>query len=258
MVKPLPDKQTTEIAGARLEYVSAGTGRPVIVFLSGYGADIDASWGKVYTEAAKLSSVLVYNRFGYGGSDKVEKAQTGAAIVATLRTLLKKKELPPPYVLVGHSLGGVYANLFARQYPQEVSGVVLIDSSHPDQEKMRRGREGMLQRTVVAMLYGIDSLLHRSRHSEVTSFDETAVQIDKAGPFPAVPLVVITAGREAPAWLAGPEWARIHRENQLKLAALSPLARQVIARDSGHFVQNDEPELVLQALREVVEKTRIR
>ncbi len=83
MVRPFAVKQTAEIAGHKLEYVTAGTGSPVIVFLSGYGADLDTSWGRVYPGAEKISTVFAYNRFGYGASDKVGQPQTGEVIVVS-------------------------------------------------------------------------------------------------------------------------------------------------------------------------------
>lgn len=256
MVRPLADKQTADIGGHTLEYVMAGEGSPVIVFLSGYGADIDTSWSKVYPEAEKISTVFAYNRFGYGASDKLEQPQSGALIVNSLRDILREKGLMPPYVLVGHSLGGIYANLFARQYPHEVSGVILIDSSHPDQIEMMRSRQGLIRQAMTDVIWKIDSVFHRARHSEISSFNETASQIKKAGPFPDIPLVVITAGKEPPSWLIGAEAIRIHEINQKSLVTLSPQAKQIIAEKSGHFVQNDEPEIVIQAIHDITDKAR--
>lgn len=256
MVRPLAEKQTADIGGHKLEYVTAGEGSPVIVFLSGYGADIDTSWSRVYPAAEKISTVFAYNRFGYGASDKVEQPQSGEVIVNSLRDILREKGLIPPYVLVGHSLGGLYANLFARQYPHEVSGVVLIDSSHPDQLEMMHGRQGSMRQAMTGVIWMIDSVFHRARHSEITSFDETASQIKKAGPFPDIPLVVITAGKEPPSWLIGAEGIRIHQINQKSLVTLSPQGKQIIAEKSGHFVQNDEPEIVIQAINDMTDKAR--
>ncbi len=255
MVKPLPDKKITDAASQpKLEYAVAGKGHPVIVFLSGYGADMD-TWSKVYSPAEKISSVFAYNRLGYGNSDKAREPQTGVVIVAGLRQLLRERGLNPPYVLVGHSLGGLYANLFARLYPQDIAGVVLVDSSHPAQQEMMRARQGVVQRVLMGVLNGLDSVAH-SRHSEISSFDVTAEQIKKAGPFPAIPLIVLSAAQLPPAWLVRAEVIQGLRDDQRDLASMSPQGRQVIADKSGHFVQMDEPELVIQAIQEVVDKSR--
>lgn len=84
MVKPLAEKKTADIGGPKLEYVMAGEGNPVIVFLSGYGADIDTSWGRIFPEVKTISMVFAYNRFNYGKSDKVDVPQTGTEIIANL------------------------------------------------------------------------------------------------------------------------------------------------------------------------------
>jgi pimeloyl-ACP methyl ester carboxylesterase len=256
IVKPIPEKHISgELDDPKLEYAVAGEGRPIIVFLSGYGTDMDTAWSKVYPEAGKISTVFAYNRLGYGGSDKADEAQTGAVIVATLRDLLHKNGLNPPYVLVGHSIGGLYANLFARSHPLEISGIVLVDSAHPDQQKMLRIHEGVVLRVVSWVLNALDSAIH-SRHSEISSFNETAGQIEESGPFPAIPLMVISAGKPPPSWLARHEVIRVLCDNQRSLAAMSPNGKQIIAERSGHFVQNDEPEIVIQAIRTTVDKSR--
>ena len=250
------EKQIARIGGLKLEYAIAGVGKPVIVFLSGYGADIDTSWSKIFPEIRKISTVVAYNRFNYGNSNKVDLPQTGTEIIASLQNLLGEKRLEPPYVLVGHSLGGVYAQLFARQFPNEVTGVVLLDSSHPDQEVMRRAQEGTIRRAITDIFYWFDLVTHPRRHTEVSSFAETTNQIRAAPPFPDIPLVVISAGKKPPSWLVGGKFARIFQENQQRLVALSPQGRQIISEKSGHFVQNDAPEIVIQAIREVTQKTR--
>lgn len=245
-----------DVDGARLEYAVAGDGSPVIVLLSGYGAGIDVSWSRIFPETASFSTVFAYNRFNYGNSDRTVVPQTGTEIITTLRNLLRETGQNPPYVLVGHSLGGVYAQLFARLHPDEVAGVVLVDASHPDQEEMRRSREGAFRRVISGAINRIDAAINPERHSEITSFDETADQVRSAPPFPDIPLIVVSAGRGSPAWLIGTGFNRIFRENQQRLVALSPQGKQIVAEQSGHFVQNDEPEIVVQAIRDVVYKAR--
>jgi len=256
LVKPLAGKQTADIGGSELEYVMAGEGKPVIVLLSGYGVSIDTSWSRIFPEIEKISTVFAYNRFNYGNSDKSEGPQTGAEIVATLRNLLREKGLKPPYVLVGHSFGGIYAQLFARKYSEEVCGVVLIDSSHPDHDEMKCESGGAIRCAVRAIINWVDSVIHPGRYTELTTFAATVREIKSAPPFPDIPLIVISAGKDPSFWLFGDEFLRIFRENQRRLAALSPQGRQIIAKQSGHFVQNDTPEIVVQAIREVVDKVR--
>ncbi len=91
MVRPMAEKQTADIGDSKLEYVMAGEGNPVIVFLSGYGADIDTSWSRIFPEVKTINTVLANNRFNYGDSDKVDVQQTGAEIIVSLESPQRKR-----------------------------------------------------------------------------------------------------------------------------------------------------------------------
>jgi pimeloyl-ACP methyl ester carboxylesterase len=87
----------------------------------------------VFSEVSKTNTVIAYNRAGHGGSSSPQSERSGQAIVGELRTLLKSQGLRPPYILIGHSAGGLYMQLFARHYPDEVAGLILVDSTNPKQ-----------------------------------------------------------------------------------------------------------------------------
>lgn len=250
----IPDKRLNEVDGHPLEYATAGAGRPVIVFISGGGpAEMDI-WGKIYQDAQTLSAVFAYNRFGDGHSASVDEPQTGARIVTALRELLRISGLTPPYVLVGHSLGGLYANLFARLHPEEVSGVALVDSTHPDQAAILRGEyQGAIARALNSVILRVYAAINPTKYSEIAAFDDTVAEYHKAGPFPDIPLIVITAGQRPS---LSPEVIRLINAHQQSLATLSPQGRQIIAERSGHMVQKDQPEIIIQAIHEVVDKIR--
>ncbi len=131
----MPKLAKAAVGGSTLEYAVSGSGKPVIVLVNGAGGPIEG-WYKIYAKLEKLGTVFAYNRLGLGGSSKPAEPQTGIVVVETLHTLLNIVGLQPPYVLVGHSLGGLYVNLFARQYPQEVAGAVLLDATAPDDVRM--------------------------------------------------------------------------------------------------------------------------
>lgn len=130
----LPNAMTTQVDQRRVEYALIKNGGPAIIFENGLGGTMDW-WAKVFPEISKNTTVFAYNRPGYGKSDPVSTPREGKHIVDELRTLLRNRGLNPPYILVGHSLGGLYMQLFARRYPNEVGALILVDSTHPAQLK---------------------------------------------------------------------------------------------------------------------------
>src|SRR3982074_397340 len=110
-----------------------GTGTPTVILESGLGDTLEV-WNTVQPLiAAGCARTLAYNRAGYLGSDNSNSPRDSATIVADLRAELRRQDIKPPYVLVGHSLGGLYMQYFARNYREEVAGLVLVDSTHWEQ-----------------------------------------------------------------------------------------------------------------------------
>ncbi len=242
-------KQRAVIDRAEIEYVTAGGGRPAIVLINGSGGPVEG-WYKVYGPLAQLGTVLAYNRPGIGGSARPAVAQTGDVLVGTLRGLLREAGLPPPYILVGHSFGGLIANLFARSFPAEVAGVVLLDAAAPEDVAVMAAHESTPQRLLRRIL---ERLFGRDPLAEAQHAARTVEQIREAGPFPAVPLAVVTGGKPAMAWATPAAALAARAAHQRALAALSPHGRQIIAARSGHFPQFTEPELVVETVRGVVQ-----
>lgn len=242
----MPKLAKAEVGGKTLEYAVSGSGKPVIVLVNGAGGPIEG-WYKIYAKVEKMGTVFAYNRLGMGGSSKPIEPQTGILIVDTLYTLLNKVGLQPPYLLVGHSLGGLYVNLFARMYPHEVMGIVLLDATAPDDVRLLPQEQGALQQVaqnVLGLIFGKD-IYGETRHT-----DETVNQIEQAGAFPNVPLTVVTGGKPASTM---PQRVReIRAANQKQLTALSPRGQQVMAAESGHFPQFTEPDVVIQAIRATI------
>ena len=240
----LSNKDTHWVGVQRLEYVSQGTGSPTVVFNS--NTDMD-SWVKVLPEVARFTTVFADNRPGHGSSKPAMGQNTGKRVVERLHRLLEETGQRPPYVLVGHSYSGLFTNLFARTYPDEVAGVVFVDASHPDQEDWwhkHRPIESIIVNEVAKATY----------NWEFFDFERVAEDINAAGPFPDIPVTVITAGQkwilDTQAWRD--QWMRFQQE----LVLLSPQGRQIIATGSGHFIQDQQPEVVINAIRAIVEQAR--
>ena len=119
-----------DVGGHRLHLNCTGTGSPTVVLEHGLGAT-SAGWARITTELSQTTRVCTYDRAGQGWSDDVDNPQDGLAIAADLHTLLARADESGPYVLVGHSAGGPYVMTYAAQYPDEVAGMVLLDSMSP-------------------------------------------------------------------------------------------------------------------------------
>lgn len=244
----LPDSQRLATSFGEHSYVVAGSGVPTIVMEAGLG-DGKESWREIFADLVKVTRSFAYDRAGYGASQKREGPRTGAQIVEELRALLQAARLPPPYILVGHSLGGTYMELYARTYAREVAGVVLIDSRHVDFSE-RCDEAGALVCEPPAFLTW---LVPGAGHQEFVGAAETMRQVRAAGSFPHVPLVVITGMNKI---LEGATFNRVWLNTQKQLADLSPLGRHVVCERCGHYPQRDNPALVVMSIQNVVAQVR--
>jgi pimeloyl-ACP methyl ester carboxylesterase len=246
--------QTIKLNDLIVEYSLKGEGNRSIVLINGFRMPLD-SWNMLYPSIEKLGKVFAYNRFGIGNSSKAMSDQTGTTVVETLRHLLKVVDLSPPYVLVGHSLGGLFINLYARMYPEEVSGIVFVDATHPDEPKGQNElQEHNFVNFVLAInnwLKSIERIFDKYKYSEDEKIDETINQVNNAGSFPQIPLAVVSGTKKMP--FVPERNFEIHLQFQKELVTLSPNSKHYTAEGSGHFPQITEPEIVLAAIKDVVE-----
>jgi pimeloyl-ACP methyl ester carboxylesterase len=232
----------------RLGYTVSGQGRPAILLFNGAGVGLEG-WRRLYPAIERLGTVFAWNRFGMQGSDGPPPRQTGTVVLASLRELLGYAGVEPPYVLVAHSLGGLYANLFARLYPGETAGVLFLEATHPADRVVLKQHETQLVRALANVLALPQRLFQRNVQAELGCVEDTVREVEAAGEFPPVPLRVVTGGLAPKGWLDSPGAVAARRMQQQELARLSPLGEQVIAQRSGHFPQLTEPEVVLDVLR---------
>lgn len=124
-----------DVGGYSLNIYCSGSGTPAVILESGGGGYGGYGWRVVQSEAAKFTTVCWYDRAGEGWSDSAPTARNSVTIVRDLHELLQRTPVAAPYVLVGHSIGGEYARAFTAKFPSEVAGMVLVDSTHPDQRE---------------------------------------------------------------------------------------------------------------------------
>lgn len=246
----LPTADRIASAEATHSYVLAGGGSPTVILEAGLG-DGKESWSPVYSQISEFAEVFAYDRAGYGGSRSQNRSRDGTTIVLELRATLDALGLEPPYILVGHSIGGTYIELFARTYPADVAGVVFVDSRHADfTRRCQAANAG--QCTPPALL---SAILPPAPKREMAAGDETMQAVMNAGPFPQVPVAVLTSGRQT---LSTARFREVWLEAQMDLADLSSPSVQVTCGRCGHYVHRDNPQLVVGAIEDVLRQARMR
>lgn len=247
----LPQTHLAEFRGQTIEYSIAGTGKPTIILLNGAGTPIE-SWYKLYPDIQKFGTVLAYNRLGTGRSSRPLEPQTAHTTIQMLRQLLDELQLEKPYVFVAHSFGGVYANLYARLFPDDVGGVVFVDATAPEDIGLLKKHLTLIQKIIFKALFYFSKADPNNEISEQVEMI-TVDQIEKAPSFPNIPIIVITGVKSPSKWLISQTALDLRSLNQQKLAALSKHSNHVMAKNSGHFPQISEPKLVLEALTELID-----
>jgi pimeloyl-ACP methyl ester carboxylesterase len=275
-----------DIGGRSLYLECHGTGSPTVILVAGYRAsgrywsdDLlqpDAPRTMVLPGVAEFTRVCTYDRPGtyasigdddlISRSDPIAQPRTAPEVVTELHALLQAAEVPGPYVLAGHSLGGFFARLYAATYPDEVVGLILVDAysellesvMSPEQwQALVRLNQGLGADTVIPIPgYGDVETIRFGADNAVM---REAVAASSLQP---MPLAVLAHGKpfalpadDAQGFSAAELEAFIRAENQEK-AALVPDARYSVASESGHDIHQDQPELVIEAIRQVVAGVR--
>lgn len=241
----LPHAVTDQIDKRRVEYALTRNGGQAVIFESGLGGTMDW-WAKVFPEIAQHTTTFAYNRPGYGQSDPVSTPRDGKHIVDELRLLLKNKGLSPPYVLVGHSSGGLYMQLFARRYPNEVGALVLVDSTHPAQLK----GAGSPEHWPVWLRVAFNAATSAVAQEELNAIDVTGEEVLGLPTFTDQPVIVLSALQPMKDKSALADDANKKCQD---IARLYPSAKQLWV-DSDHGIPLENPESVISAIREVLPK----
>ncbi|GCE06826.1 alpha/beta fold hydrolase [Dictyobacter aurantiacus] len=268
--------QMVDVGGHQLHLYCTGKGSPTVILEAGLG-DTTLVWSKVQPTVSIFTHVCSYDRAGDGASDLGPTPRTGAQIVTELHTLLTNAHISGPYILVGHSLGGLYVRLYASTYPQQVAGMVLVDPSYEDQppplaqDIQSHYADQWLARFGIPRLalqlnlasasnfseyppdvlpalkaYQAQPQFFHTYADELTAFNQTANEVrssaQRAG---KEPLVVLFHGLPVPP----------NASHQEFFAHLSSRSMLVVASRSGHYIQLDQPDLVIKAIRQVFHET---
>jgi len=243
----LPGSQTGALAGRPVEYFATHHAAPPVVFESGLDGHIEW-WRDVLPALCGEFSCLAYNRPGIGRSAPATTPRDAATIVDELRASLGAAQFAPPYVLVGHSLGGLYLQYFARRHPDEVAALVLVDSTHPRQTD----GDGALDRQPLWVRAALSGLTSAVAKEELAQMDRNRDEV-LGLPAPAgLPVIVLSAAQEAGGDSPAERHAAALRRD---IAALYPGATQVWV-DSGHGIPLEKPQAVIDAVRAAIAAAR--
>jgi pimeloyl-ACP methyl ester carboxylesterase len=274
--------QLISVGDHALHIQCMGEGSPTVILEVGAGM-MSAHWAWVQSNVAATSRVCAYDRAGSGWSEAGPAPRDAQQIATELHALLEQAEIKGPYVLVGHSIGGLYARTFAALYPDAVAGLVLVDSSHPEQ--MTRSPETkaeqddflrlfkwvpLMARLGIVRLAGMASMTttglpayegaaaatffaatrqHVAMLAELAAWDSTTEQALAAN-LGDKPLFVVSAGSAS-----SPEW----REMQIDLLGLSSNNRQLVVEQATHqglLIQEESAQMTSDAILQVVAAVR--
>jgi pimeloyl-ACP methyl ester carboxylesterase len=270
------------IRGGRKLYLECrGRGSPMVVLEAGTG-DLAQIWSlppvgpgrAVFPAVARFTRVCVYDRPGtyllpaeFSRSDPVAMPRTALDMVLDLRALLRAARVRGPYILAGHSFGGMVVRLYATRHPRRTAGLVLIDAQNEDfiaaYKKFLSPEQYMAAVLEPAPPPGLEDYTDFERIAlEASGAQMRQAQADT--PLRRMPLVVLSHSRDlANPFGFPPDWPinaldHAFQDSQDALAKLRPRARHVIATRSGHYIQLDQPRLVTREIRSVVRKARRR
>jgi pimeloyl-ACP methyl ester carboxylesterase len=221
---------------------------PTVVFQSGLGDD-KSVWSPVLPSLQRDNRVFAYDRPGYGGSAAVGGKRDACSIAAEERQVLHAAGVRPPYVLVGHSIGGLYQYVFAKMYPDEVAGIVLLDPMHPQLwESMQRTspKTAAVLKTVSAM----------SGPTEKREFDDQVAcieRIDTRQPL-HVPARVLTSTKTSP--LVTSDLKDVVDRLSADWERMTGAGRVEPVAGASHYIQTDAPRAVIAAIESVVAQAR--
>jgi pimeloyl-ACP methyl ester carboxylesterase len=291
-----PPGRLVDIGGRRIHLDCRGTGSPIVVLEAGLDTRGSLAWGTVHDSIAKTTRTCAYSRAGIMWSDPTPGLQHAATVVQDLHETLERAGERPPLVMVGHSLGGPYIMAYTKRHPDEVAGLVFVDASHPDQRERFKavlpesgGGLSAINRIIVALRWaGVARVLTRSgprqpaeararaayaptslrgAMAEMEGSDSTFADAGTFRDLGDRPLVVLTAMAPLPveavrmmnmtpaqATAYQELWKTMHEEE----ASWSTRSRHELVHDASHFIQTDRPDVVISAVREVVDRVRAR
>jgi pimeloyl-ACP methyl ester carboxylesterase len=287
-----PPGVLVEVNGHKMHLFCVGDGGPTVILESGLN-DSWLSWYKVQPAIAKFTRVCSYDRAGVGWSEAQPEPPDSRNIALNLHSLLNNAKVKPPYVLVGHSIGGIHVRVYQNVYPNDVVGMILVDSSHPDQMKRFPSQltkwialqEVEFKLMKLAMPFGIPRLVGlcgdgpaeirdalrtvecqtrwaQTQEGESNAFDSSADEGRMTDSLGSMPLIVLSRDPDKRG-LPNIIGANVATQTDIawgqmqeELSHLSTSGSRVVAKGATHYVQIDRPDLVFDAVHLAVDASK--
>lgn len=282
-----PPGKLVKVEGNLMHIHYNGSQGPTVVLDAGMGGT-SLGWTLVQNRLALFTGVCSFDRAGYAWSEASKKERTSENLTKELHALLKEAQIPPPYLLVGHSFGGANALLFAHAYPKEVLGVILVDAVHEDYfEKLPFQKSNnffnrlletpqakiLLTATGIQRYLGPSNLIkemflplpevarnaylaqmnkisyHQTVAREFADFEKSLAQLRKAHvQLENTPLTVITAGKSLSPPAFNQAWLSMQQDHLLK----SSYSRHLFAEKSDHMIPHHQPQIIVEAVKDML------
>lgn len=287
-----PDGDFVEVESHRLHYYKKGNGGPTVVFETAFDPAGHLQWYTIQQELPTSYTSVSYDRAGILWSDRGNNPKSGEEIAKDLHLLLEKANVPKPYILVGHSFGGTLNRFFVKNYPKDVAGVLFVDSQCPDDEKylspellkmvnqrlpsslLKFANNFGLARLMFKGMFPNDkqyeyqnsimpALLYKSADAVLEEQDQMSSikkEASKIKSFGAIPLYVLTAADEKryDSFIKGEklkaEMVNAWNKMQKDFMLLSTDSKQVLISNSGHYINQEQPKVIENAINDMVNK----
>lgn len=238
-----------------------GQSYPAVVLEAGAGDD-HSTWDNIQPAVAKFARVCSYDRTGRGSNSTASYPHTIQQMIDDLQALLIAIQLTPPYIFVGHSLGCLVLLLYAQQHPDTVAGVVLVDGPHPQQGERfttALAAAGFSEHTGVQQILTMARGVDPGAHPDGVDFAASLAMLDPSFSLGDAPLVILT-NQELPEQTfpdlplaAAQAFQQAWQGMQAELIGLSINGAQITVAESGHYIHRDQPQIVIDAIRQVVD-----
>jgi pimeloyl-ACP methyl ester carboxylesterase len=275
-------RQFVTVAGKKMSYESFGLGNrhsglPVFVFEGGYGVGGAKNFEAMFPELSKISAGIAYDRNGEGESDEDSSLTTDSKLVIRLHDFLEKVRVTPPYILVGHSMGGAYIRLFTSMYPTEVAGMIFIDPADfmltKEQDDLIKSKTpGDVGRTASVYPF-MEKDANDSSHSvQSRNRAKRLAQLMRSGYFseydslthiPDIPIDVLIAYHKSrdSSKVSAIRLARFNAEDDYKIENYATMIENnhnssvIVLTKYGHFIHREDPDYVIGVIKNIYQKS---